>query len=568
MSAAGNGHSSRVPPKSIESEERIIGSILQSAAVLDDIGDSLTATDFASSDYGQIFATMQDLHRQGKPLDVPMIVNGIKCWSHDDPAHWIGKLQESLTYAAPSWHAKHNAETIREKSRRRKLIYELGNVVLNAYDESVEMETVLGTLATTLKEASTNTVAVDPFPTLSSKELFEGDFHDEYHIPGLFPARVPLVIGATRKGMKTTICSALNLCLSSGEPLFGYFPVARPVRSAFISGESGKATTKETAIRQAKTMQRGKLSEYEDAFWCFTLPKLGQPGTVRAIVNYIKRHKIEVLIIDPAYLCLTIGEGASNLFLVGKMLGELAEVIAETGVSIAMAHHTRLGNGDRQFQPPELSDLAWAGFQEFFRAWIMIGRRSRYVDGSGFHDLWMMAGGSAGHSGLWAVDINEGTRDTPGGRYWEVTVKKPSEVRQDEANERQQQKTQERELERQHARQRVLKIYEKFPNGETSSVIRDAAGVNSRTFGPLNSELLTLGYIEPCDVLKSNRTYSGFKLKALGHSDSLLSESDCPTCPSSEGDESDKSPLVKGDCPSDSSSDTDIPRLEDCDVFK
>ncbi len=36
--------------------------------------------------------------------------------------------------------------------------------------------------------------------------------------------------------------------------------------------------------------------------------------------------------------------------------------------------------------------------------------------------------GSAGHSGLWALDIEEGSHKDPGGRRWDVDVQNASEA--------------------------------------------------------------------------------------------------------------------------------------------
>ena len=93
----------------------------------------------------------------------------------------------------------------------------------------------------------------------------------------------------------------------------------------------------------------------------------------------------------------------------------MSKVCADTGCMMILAHHTRKTKVD-PFAPPELEDIAWAGFQEFARQWLLVGRREAYEPGTGNHRLWLSVGGSAGHTALWAVDIDEGTRDTFDGR--------------------------------------------------------------------------------------------------------------------------------------------------------
>ena len=159
------------------------------------------------------------------------------------------------------------------------------------------------------------------------------------------------------------------------------------------------------------------------------MPKLGQPRTKSTLRKFITDNRIEVLIIDPAYLCLDLGDDAGNLFSVGKKLFELTEVGRDTDCTIILVHHNRKASKENPFAAPELESIAWSGFQEWARQWILLGRREAYnPERSGSHRLWLSVGGSAGHSGLWGLDVEEGSRKDRGGRRWEISIDGASAV--------------------------------------------------------------------------------------------------------------------------------------------
>lgn len=361
--------------------------------------------------------------------------------------------------------------------------------------------------------------------TLTSLELDEGYFPIEYLIPGILVADQPCILAGPKKNLKTSVLIALTLSLASMGKFLGEFYVNKPIRVALISGESGKATIQETARRIAKTMPWIHLRDYENAFWCFDLPKLGQPGTLQFLVDYIKLHSLQLLVIDPAYLCLPIGDGASNQFIVGPMLQPLAEAMKLTGCTIIICCHTRK-NMIKQFDPPEIDSIAWAGFGDWMRQWILLGRRKAFKpDGDGLHELWLSTGGSAGHGGLWALDVIEGTQQDPGGRRWDVNVRKASEAQREEIEERTEKRQEREKTTLDKNREKVLEAYQGFPNGETMNALRNAAGMSGKTFDPINRRLVQDGLVEACDVLKTGRKTpsAGFRLRQSDNADNSLS---------------------------------------------
>ena len=135
------------------------------------------------------------------------------------------------------------------------------------------------------------------------------------------------------------------------------------------------------------------------------LPQLEDSKHLDALERMIEEKRCEVLVVDPLYLCMS-GADAANLFVQGSLLRRVSEICQRHGVALVLCHHTRKRGKARnqgEFDAPELDDLAWAGFAEFARQWLLLGRREPYEPGTGEHRLWLSVGGSAGHGGLWAL---------------------------------------------------------------------------------------------------------------------------------------------------------------------
>lgn len=107
----------------------------------------------------------------------------------------------------------------------------------------------------------------------------------------------------------------------------------------------------------------------------------------------------------------------------------LSRMAQDEGVTPIILHHLVKGMAVTD-SPPELESIAFAGFQEWARQWMLLSRREKYdPDHAGHHELWFMAGGSAGHSVGHALNIEEGNRNDRGGRRWDVEVLSIAEAR-------------------------------------------------------------------------------------------------------------------------------------------
>lgn len=269
-----------------------------------------------------------------------------------------------------------------------------------------------------------------PVPVTPSSEFFGTTFERRWLVDSVLVANEPCIVAAKAKGCKTTLAIGLVLALGAGVPWLEKFPTHR-CRVAFLSGESGQYTIQETARRIANAM--GINPALGDVFWGFRLPCLGDPAGLESLAMMLEDVQPAVVVIDPVYLSLmgsaTTGLSASNLFDVGPLLAGIVNACLQHGATPILIHHLRKNSALERFAPPELEELAMAGFGEFARQWILLGRRSEYLS-DGRHELWMQIGGSAGHGSLWALDINEGRIDDPSGRKWEVSLGNAKDARE------------------------------------------------------------------------------------------------------------------------------------------
>jgi replicative DNA helicase len=268
---------------------------------------------------------------------------------------------------------------------------------------------------------------------MTSAEFLQQDYRLSWYVQHILVAGQPCVLGGPKKSLKTNILIDLALSLGSATPFLGKFKVYNRVRTAFISGESGGGTIRETALRIAAS--KGIELADADVLWDLRLPRLGNDAELAELVRGIKAKGVKVLIIDPLYLSLLPeagGADAANLYQMGPLLCRVGKACLDAGVTPILAHHAKK-NRLNNYDPLDLDDLAFSGIAEYSRQWLLVNRASSY-DADKPHRLHLVAGGSVGHGGLWTLSIDEGKLDENfQGRVWNVEVLTASESRDNKA---------------------------------------------------------------------------------------------------------------------------------------
>jgi replicative DNA helicase len=272
------------------------------------------------------------------------------------------------------------------------------------------------------------------YKRISSAELDRAVYAQDYHIVNVLAKKQNGSVLGPMKVMKTTAGVVdLGMSVATARPFLNYFEVQACARVGIFSLESGAANIQESARRIAKSKGL-ELGDISSLCWCFDRPKLQDPRHLVAIQKFIDDDELEILFIDPTYFTMRLSaQDAGNLFVVGHLLDGLNQISDKTGASIILAHHTKKTREDKH-AAVELDDVAWAGFGEWMRQWICLNRYEPYdPDNPGVHKLILSCGGSAGHSGRWTVEIEEGRRSDPGGRHWKPTVWAAGKVKEEKA---------------------------------------------------------------------------------------------------------------------------------------
>ena len=351
------------------------------------------------------------------------------------------------------------------------------------------------------------------FERITAAELDSGDYHTEYLIDGTMTAGQPMIVAGGKKQLKTNVLLDAAISLATGGSFLGMLKATRAARVGIMSGESGMATIQETCLRICKS-KGVELQDIEGLIFSSDLPRLDDVRYLVALEEFITNDEIEVAIFDPAYLMMPGGD-ASNLFIQGEMLRNLSQRCDQLGATMILCHHTKKGVTD-PFSPPELEDIAWAGFQEFARQWWLIGRREKYEPGTGKHALWFNIGGSAGHSSLWGVNINEGIYRGPGTREWDVELLTAEEAREESISkvqdDKQANKGRQRAAEVKACKEAILNAFNGLPDHrETLNRIKERAG-KGVTFDAAFGELIREGQVNPAKVTRDNgQTYDGYE---------------------------------------------------------
>ncbi|MCP4549674.1 MAG: AAA family ATPase [bacterium] len=515
----GNGHTSeildRLPPCDPEAERGVLSSIITDPPRFEEALD-LRPADFYEDRNQRIFAQLMTLRQRGA-IDATLLIAGLQESGDLELIGGVAYLHEVIEAEAVPNHCSHYAEIVKDRALKRAMIRTATETLRLGYADQGTAQELLSQQRVAIERLEDGVTVVDRFPVVTAAELSVQQIETPYLVDGILAANQPCILAGPKKAGKTSLAIDLGVALSVGGFFLGKFKVPTATRTAIMSGESGMATIQDTIRRVADAADRFP-ADLDNLLITEALPIIGEPDDMFALEKFLTGNEILALMIDCSYLAMP-GDDTGNLHVVGGRLRSMNEVCNRTGCTLILLHHTTKNlKGVDPFDPPELEHIAWAGYQEWARQWLLIGRRERYEPGSGLHRLWLTAGGSAGHSGRWGVDIDEGQFNGPGSRIWDVEVVPVHEVRAESRDREQDAKQAKRdadvEARTEADAKRIVRVLAKQPHGETKSYVKDASGVQGNRLALAIAYLLESGQIVQCQVVKPNRStpYEAYKL--------------------------------------------------------
>jgi hypothetical protein len=461
-----------------EIENRVLATLIHSPALIDDVVDQLTPADFYF-----------DSRQPDRPYTLEDVANGEL---RRDCFGAILRVRES-------------GRRVNETTVRRELAakgYDRDDVT--AYFRAIRTDNVYPIFQYDVRRMARYAESRVDDSADESPAQFEsatlatlvarGVGAVEYAIPGVLAERQSCLVQGQEKYLKTgQTIDALASFATCGKFL-NYFPVSRRRNVLLASGENGIESLLDTCGRIFRS--KGVDLATVDNFTITTeLPRFASDSDLRTFEQRIRDAGAEIVAVDPAAVCMSVAAG-STLSVAYAELRAITDVCNACNATLLLVHHTTKGsNVERQ----GLKAAAGAGFAEWARQWWLINRIGKFNPTTGEHHLKLIAGGSAGHSGQWFVDVREGNQNDPGGRVWDVNVRPIGDGKVGRTN-----RTVERNADK------ILSEMRRIGEVESGTVLRSS--MNGVAFNNAIAHLKAIGAVREREITKGGQDCVGYEL--------------------------------------------------------
>src|SRR6476660_6087574 len=133
----------RQPPRSIEAERAVIGSLLLLPEACDEVALLVRPEDFYDGAHRAIFRHMLTLHEGGRQIDPTLLSQLLKDSGEYESVGGAAFLPELGQEVATAAHAEYYARIVRDKAVLRSLIHASTDIIQEAYETGVDARQML-----------------------------------------------------------------------------------------------------------------------------------------------------------------------------------------------------------------------------------------------------------------------------------------------------------------------------------------------------------------------------------------------------------------------------------------
>lgn len=130
-------------PNDLDAEKSVIGSMFLSKYALDKACDVLTKDHFYSEVNSKIFNVLKDMADKKIPIDIMTVTSELKDRDFLSQVGGVEKLTEILEFVPTAANVDHYIKRVQDKYVLRKIIDVATNITTNAYDSTLEVDSIL-----------------------------------------------------------------------------------------------------------------------------------------------------------------------------------------------------------------------------------------------------------------------------------------------------------------------------------------------------------------------------------------------------------------------------------------
>lgn len=329
-----------------KAEESVIGSMLLRRESVIEAIDICQASDFYNPTHAKIFAAIEELLSEGKPIDFTTV--GAKIGGEDTFERLAAMTIDTPTASATSTYAK----IVYDKSVARSVIRDLETAREklmageDPYQTTEDLDKQLGTIGTS---------HTDEVESVTLDELEASmDLTDDVVIPGMLNRGWRTIIVGSEGSGKSVCLRTIGITSSQGLHPFSHRPIP-PIRVLVVDLENPKEAIVETGSKLMKYVKTFSPDYDPTRFKVFRRPggiDLRKAKDKSDLRREIDAHQPDLICIGPVIKMYQRKGGESYEESADAAMYELDQLRVRYGFALVLEHHAAKGHqGQREMTP-------------------------------------------------------------------------------------------------------------------------------------------------------------------------------------------------------------------------